>query len=74
VTTTRSIYNYCQLVISIVQYPPSNQMIATDSRILNQKNGFEPFKRQVDLVDVSDRLKERSIIELQKDDLEFDRY
>jgi hypothetical protein len=64
----------CCIYNQLLSNTPSNQKIATDSRILNRKNGFERFKRQVDLVDVSDRLKERSIIELQKGDPKFDRY
>lgn len=56
----------------IVKYTPSNQMIADGLTKALAKDGFERFKQQVGLLDISDRLKERRNNELQKEDLKID--
>jgi len=56
----------------IVQYTPSNDMIADGLTKALTKDSFDRFKRQVGLIDISDRLTERRITELQKEDLKID--
>ena len=56
----------------IVQYTPSNDMIADGLTKALAKDGFDRFKRQVGLIDISDRLTERRITELQNEDLKID--
>ena len=51
----------------IVQYTPSEQMIADGLTKALLKDGHEKFKRQIGLTDISTRLQERKTKELQKE-------
>ena len=55
----------------IVQYTPSEQMIADGLTKVLLKDGHEKFKRQIGLTDISARLQERKAKELQRE-LDFD--
>ena len=55
----------------VVKYTPSSQMIADGLTKALTNNGFERFKEQVGLLDISDRLKERRNNELQREELKI---